>query len=118
MWSQKSAERTIDSSSPPPPQTELATEVPNNNEEAKECPPSLPGDLDVIKKFIQHDKHNDYIPLMSEKALRKKRMLFLSVGINNVKIDALVDSGALINANQWKERRKKNQTKCKPMHYE
>ena len=72
--------------------------VSNNNEEKTECPPSLPEDLDVIKECIQHDKDDDYIPLISAIALKKKRMLFLPVEFNNVKIDALVDSGAYINA--------------------
>ena len=35
------------------------------------CPPSLPEDLDVIKEFIQHDKDDDYIPLISAIALKK-----------------------------------------------
>ena len=53
--------------------------------------------LDVIKEFIQHDKDDDYIPVMSAIALKKKnRMLFLPVEFNTVKLDALVDSSAYI----------------------
>ena len=71
----------------------------NNHEETAECHPTPPEDLDVIKELIQHDKDDDYIPLMSAIALKKKkRMLFLPVEFNTVKIDALVDSGAYINA--------------------
>ena len=117
LWSQKSGEKTIDCSSPPPPQSAPATELPNNNEEATMCPPSLPEDLDVIKEIIQHDNDDDYIPLMSAIALKKtKRRLFLPVEFNNVKIDALVDSCAYINAISERDAKKK-QTKCKPMHH-
>ena len=71
----------------------------NDDVEITECPSKLPEDLDTIKEFIQHDKDDDYIPLMSSIALKKKkRMLFLPVEFNTVKIDALVDSGAYINA--------------------
>ena len=71
--------------------------MPDNNEETTECPPAFDEDLDFIKEFIQHDNNDDYIPFMSAIALKKKkRMLFLPVELNNVKIDALVDSGAYI----------------------
>ena len=70
-----------------------------NDEETTEYPPALPEDLDVIKEFIQHDKDSGYIPLMSAIALKKKkRLLFLPLDFNTVKINALVDSGAYINA--------------------
>ena len=65
LWSRKSREQTIDSSSPPPPQIAPATAVTFNNEEKTECPPSLPEDLNVIKEIIQHDKDDDYFPLTS-----------------------------------------------------
>ena len=71
----------------------------NDDVEITECPSKLPEDLDTINEFIQHDKDDDYIPLMSSIALKKKkRMRFLPVEFNTVKIDALVDSGAYINA--------------------
>ena len=99
LWQQKPEEPTIDSSSPPPTQTAPATAMTESNDAEIEYPTSLPDDLDVIKEFIQHDKDDDYIPLMSAIALKKKkRMLFLPVDFNSVKIDALVDSGAYINA--------------------
>ena len=60
--------------SPPPPQTGPATEVPENNKETTEYPPQLPEDIDVIKEFIQHDKNDDYIPLMSAIALKKNAL--------------------------------------------
>ena len=100
LWSRKSGEQTIEFSSPPPPQTAPASAATDNNEEQTDCPPSLPEDLDVIKELIRHDKDDDYIPLMSSIALKKKkRMIFLPVEFNTVKIDALVDSGAYIN--EW-----------------
>ena len=99
LWQQKPEEPTIDSSSPPPTQTAPATAMTESNDAEIEYPTSLPDDLDVIKEFIQHDKDDDYIPLMSAIALKKKkRMLFLPIDFNSVKIDALVDSGAYINA--------------------
>ena len=75
----------------------------------------LPEDLDAIKEFIQHDKNDDYIPLMSAIALKKKkRMLFLPVEFNTVKIDALVDSGAYINAISERdaEKLRQNASQC------
>ena len=59
-------------SPPPPSQTAPAAEAHDNNEDTTECPPTLNEDLDVIKEFIQHDKDDDYITLMSEIALKKK----------------------------------------------
>ena len=57
------------------------------------------GDLNVIKELIQHDKEDDYIPLMSAITLTKKRlMLFFRLEFDKTKTDALVDSGAYINA--------------------
>ena len=44
----------------------------NEDEEITECPWKLREDLDVIKEFIQHDKDDDYIPLTSAIALKKK----------------------------------------------
>ena len=85
------------------------------DEGTTECPLTLPEDLDVIKEFIQHDKEHDYIPLMSAVALKKKkRMLFLPVDFNSVKIDALVDSGAYINAISERdaERLQQNANQC------
>ena len=82
-----------------PPKTAPATAMTNKDEEITECPSKLPKDLDVIKEFIQHEKDDDYIPLMSAIALKKKkRMLFLPVEFNTAKIEALVGSGAYINA--------------------
>ena len=85
------------------------------DEGTTECPLTLPEDLDVVKEFIQHDKEHDYIPLMSAVALKKKkRMLFLPVDFNSVKIDALVDSGAYINAISERdaERLQQNANQC------
>ena len=68
-----------------------------------------------MKEFIQSDKDDDYIPLISAITLKKKkRMLFLQVEFNNVKIDALVDSGAYINAIREKddEKIKQNADHC------
>ena len=82
-----------------PPKTAPVTALTHDDVEITECPSKLPEDLDAIKEFIQHDKDDDFIPLMSAIALKKtKRMLFLPVEFNTVKIDALVDSGAYINA--------------------
>ena len=85
------------------------------DEGTTECPPALPEDLDTIKEFIQHDENDEYIPLMSAIALKKKtRMLFLPVEFNTVKIDALVDSGAYINAISEKdaEKLRQNASQC------
>ena len=58
----------------------------NDDAEITERPSELPEDLDAIKEFIQHDKDDDYIPLMSSIALKKKkRMLFLPVEFNRSK---------------------------------
>ena len=82
-----------------PPKTAPVTALTDDDVEISECPSKLPEDLDAIKEFIQHDKDDDYIPLMSSIALKKKkRKLFLPVEFNTIKIDALVDSGAYINA--------------------
>ena len=82
-----------------PPKTAPAAAQMDDDVEITECPSKLPEDLDAIKEFIQHDKDDDYIPLMSSIALKKKkRKLFLPVEFNTIKIDALVDSGAYINA--------------------
>ena len=68
------------------------------DEEVTECTKQLPYDLNVIKEFIQHDKNDVYIPLMSAITLkRKRRMLFIPLDFENTRIDALVDSGAYIN---------------------
>ena len=93
--------RKRENADPPvtPPKTAPVTSLTNDDVEITECPSKMPEDLDAIKEFIQHDKNDDYIPLMSAIALKKKkRMLFLPVEFNTVKIDALVDSGAYINA--------------------
>ena len=71
LWSQMLRKRTVDTSSPPPPQTAHATEAPDSNEDTTEWPPPL--HLDVIKEFLQHDKDDNYIPLMSAIALKKRR---------------------------------------------
>ena len=82
-----------------PSETAPVTALMNDDVEITESPSELPEDLDAIKEFIQHDKDDDYIPLMTSIALKKKkRMLFLPVEFNMVKIDALVDSDAYINA--------------------
>ena len=98
-----------------PPKTAPATAMTDKDEKISECPSKLPEDLDVIKDFIQHDKDDDYIPLMSAIALKKKKpMLFLPVEFNTVKIDALVDSGAYINAISEKDGKKlrQNASQC------
>ena len=56
-----------------PPKTAPATAMTNEDEEITESPSKLPEDLDVIKEFIPHDKDDDYIPLMSATALKKKK---------------------------------------------
>ena len=92
----RKADHTV---SPPTTAPELPTQ--NNNhedEEVTECPQQLPYDLNIIKEFIQHDKDDDYIPLMSAITLKKKkRMLFIHLDFEHTRIDALVDSGAYIN---------------------
>ena len=91
--------------------TAPVTALMNDDVEITECPSKLPEDLDAIKEFIQHDKDDDYIPLMSSIALKKKkRMLFLPVEFNMVKIEALVDSGAYINAIRERDAKNSNNT--------
>ena len=100
IWAQQ-RQTTRENVDPPVTSPKIApvTTLMNDDVEITECPSKLPEDLDAIKEFIQHDKDDDYIPLMSSIALKKKkRMLFLPVEFNMVKIDALVDSGAYINA--------------------
>ena len=98
-----------------PPKTAPVTVLTNDDVEITECLSKLPEDLDAIKEFIQHDKDDDYNPLMSAIALNKKnRMLFLPVEFNTVKIDALVDSGAYINAISERdaEKLRQNSSQC------
>ena len=100
IWAQQEKEQReqVDPTTPPPNHA-FPPATTSEDEEITGCPSKLPENLDVIKEFIQHDKEDDYIPLMSAIALRKKkRMLFLSAEFNTLKIDALVDSGAYINA--------------------
>ena len=116
--SHQSKEQMVDTPSPPPTsQTTPAAEAPDNNEDTTKCPPSLPQDLDVIKEFNHHDKDDNYNPLMSAIALKKKkRWLFLPVEFTNVKIDALVDSSTYTNAISERDV-EKNQTHCQPMRH-
>ena len=109
--------RKRENADPPvtPPKTAPVTALMNDDVEITECPSKLPEDLDAIKEFIQHDKDDDYIPLMPAIALKKKkRMLFLPIEFNTVKIDALVDSGAYINAISERDAEKLRQhaSKC------
>ena len=100
IWAQqKKEQREQANPTTPPPNHASTPATTSEDEEITGCPSKLPEDLDVIKEFIQHDKEDNYIPLMSAIALRKKkRMLFLSAEFNTLKIDALVDSGAYISA--------------------
>ena len=87
----------------------------DKDEEITECPSALPEDLDVIKEFIRHDKDDNYIPLGTAIALKKKkRMLFLPVEFNTLKIHAVVDSGAYINAISERdaEKLRQNASQC------
>ena len=106
IWSRQAREQRENTASPSPPtQTPLATAMTAEDEGTTKCPPALPEDLDTIKEFIQHDENDDYIPLMSAITLKKKkRMLFLPVEFNTVKMDALLDSGAYINAISERDR--------------
>ena len=66
-----------------PPKTAPATAMANDDVQITEYPSKLPEDLDAIKDFFQHDKNDDYIPLMSAITLKKKkRMRFLPVELN------------------------------------
>ena len=60
-----------------PPKTAPVTALTNDDVEITECPSKLPEDLDAIKEFIQHDKNDDYISLMSAIALKKKKRMLL-----------------------------------------
>ena len=80
IWAHQPREQRKNAASPSsPPQTAPATAMTDNNEDTTECPSTLPEDLDVIKEFIQHDKDDDCIPLMSANALRKKKMIALPI---------------------------------------
>ena len=102
IWTQqerdqrRKADHTV---SPPNTAPEIPTqENHHEDEEVTECPQQLPYDLNIINEFIQHDKDDDYIPLMSAITLKKKkRMLFIPLDFEHTRIDALVDSGAYIN---------------------
>ena len=111
--STRTARNTISPSSPP--KSAPATAMTDEDEKITESPSALRDDLDVIKEFIQHDKDSDYIPLMSAIALKKKRrMPFLPVDFNTVKIDASVNSGAYINAFSERDngKLKQNASQC------
>ena len=102
IWTQQEREqqeKAASTVSPPKTAPELPTqENHRENEEITERTQQLPYDLNVIKEFIQHDKDDDYIPLMSAITLKKKRrILFNPLDFENTRIDALVDSGAYIN---------------------
>ena len=116
IWSRQAREQRENTASPSSsPHTAPSTAMTAEDKGIPECPSNFPEDLDVIKEFIQHDKEDDYIPLMSAIALKKKkRMLFLPVEFNTVKIDALVDSGAYINAISEKdaEKLRQNASQC------
>ena len=103
IWTQqekqqgREADQTV---STPTTAPELPTQDNNHeDDEVMECPQQLPYDLNIIKEFIQHDKDDDYIPLMSAITLKKKkrRMLFIPLVFENTRIDALVDSSSYIN---------------------
>ena len=102
IWAQQEREqrRKADHTVPSP---NTASESPtqenhHEHEEVTKCPQQLPYDLNIIKKFIQHDRDDDYNPLMSANTLKKKkRMLFILLDFENTRIDALVYSGAYIN---------------------
>ena len=89
IWTQQEKEqrRKADQTvSPPTTAPELPTQD-NNHEDEKvtECPQQLPFDLNIKKEFIQHDKDDDYIPLMSAITLKKKkRMLFIPSTLNTL----------------------------------
>ena len=72
----RKADHTV---SPPTTAPKLPTQDNHyEDEEVTECPQQLPYDRNIIKKFIQHDKDDDYIPLMSAITLTKKKtMLFI-----------------------------------------
>ena len=117
IWSRQAREQRENTASPSPPtQIAPATTMTAEDEGTTESSPALPEDLDAFKKFIQHDKNDDYIPFMSTIAPKKKkqRMLFLPVEFNTVKIDALVDSGAYINAISERdaEKLRQNASQC------
>ena len=75
IWAQQEREQRGKTDSPAsPPKTAPTTLM--TDEEITECPSTLPEDLDVIKEFIQHDKEDDYNPLMSAIALKKNDCFF------------------------------------------
>ena len=97
--SKRTAQESRSNSITPTTAPELPTQDNNHeDDEVTEGPQQLPYDLNIIKEFIQHDKDDDYIPLMSAITLKKKkRMLFIPLDFDYTRIDALVDSGAYIN---------------------
>ena len=76
IWAQQEKEqREKDASTVSPSRPILEPPISENhcpNEEATECTQQLPYDLNVIKEFIQHDKYDDYIPLMSAITLKRR----------------------------------------------
>ena len=77
IWAQQ-RQTTRENVDPPVTSPKIApvTTLMNDDVEITECPSKLPEDLDAIKEFIQHDKDDDYIPLMSSIALKKKNECF------------------------------------------
>ena len=79
IWSGQSKSQVVNTLSPPlPPQIAPAAETTYYNGDTTDCPPPRPQDLDVIKEFLQHEKDDNYIPLMSPIALRKKTNAFFT----------------------------------------
>ena len=111
IWAYQQREKR-ENADPPvtPPKTAPVTALTNYDVEITECPSKLPEDLDAIKEFIQHDKDDDYISLIAIK--KKKRMLFLPVEFNTVKIDALVDITAISEKDAEKRQCRSRTTTC------
>ena len=85
------------------------------NDVTQEPPVSLPHDLDAIKEFIQHGSEHDFIQLISAiTPTKKRRMFFLPLEFNKVNIEALVDSGAYVNAISKRDAKKYDMKQISP----
>ena len=67
-------------------------------------PDEIPASLNSIKEYIGEKDGDTYISLQSTIILKKRRrMFYFPLGIGEITMDGLVDSGVFINAMSWSD---------------